>query len=279
LTGDRHAAQNGAKRWAKVGSARAAAGRAGAWRAAAWLTLLFACVALALPACKRPAPGDELSEPAEAVNKPLPELKLSDDTPELLLTWVDAKGDAHAVSKPGDVPAEGRDRVRVVVTTREDGTRDLFYVTNLTVKAADGTYPVSTMSRREWDNLITERRQALAAAAASAAAPDDLVEPPPGAIDPGAKAHPAGFTVIVYGASWCGACHQAVAYLKRRKVPVVEKDIEQDPAAESEMRAKLARAGVHGGSIPVIDVKGKILIGFEPHALEAAVVGASAVTL
>jgi glutaredoxin len=189
---------------------------------------------------------------------------------------VDAKGDAHVASKPSDVPTEGRDRVRVVVTTREEGTHDLFYVTNLTVPAGDGTYPVSTMTRREWDNLITERRQALVAVAASAASPDPG---PPGAADPGTKAHPVGFTVIVYGASWCGACHQAVAYLKRRKVPVVEKDIEQDPAAESEMRAKLARAGVHGGSIPVIDVKGKILVGFEPHALEAAVVGASAVTL
>jgi glutaredoxin len=234
-----------------------------------------------MPGCKRPSTGDELSEPAEPANKTLPELKIGDDTSDLLLTWVDAKGDAHAVSKPADVPAEGRDRVRVVVTTREEGTRDLFYVTNLTVKGGDGTYPVSTMTRREWDNLITERRQALvAAAAASAGGPENPPEPdPPGAADPGAKVRPAGFTVIVYGASWCGACHQAVAYLKKRRVPVVEKDIEQDPAADSEMRAKLARAGVHGGSIPVIDVKGKILIGFEPHALEAAVVGASAVTL
>jgi glutaredoxin len=245
----------------------------------AWLTVLLASLALALSGCKRPPVGDELSEPAEPVNKTLPELKIAEDTPDLLLTWVDAKGDAHLVSKPGDVPAEGRDRVRVVVTTREDGARDLFYVTNLTVKGGDGTYPVSTMTRREWDNLISERRQALAAAVASANAPDNPPEPPAGGADPGAKLHPAGFTVIVYGASWCGACHQAVAYLKRRKVPVLEKDIEQDPAAESEMRAKLARAGVHGGSIPVIDVKGKILVGFEPHALEAAVVGASAVTL
>jgi len=93
------------------------------------------------------------------------------------------------------------------------------------------------------------------------------------------SAQATAFTVIVYGASWCGACHEAVAYLKRRRVPVVEKDIEQDPGAESEMQAKLARAGVHGGSIPVIDVKGKILIGFEPHALEAAVRGASSVAL
>jgi glutaredoxin len=80
-----------------------------------------------------------------------------------------------------------------------------------------------------------------------------------------------GFTVIVYGASWCGACHEAVAYMKKRHIPVVEKDIEADEGAAKEMQKKLARAGVRGGSIPVIDVNGKILVGFEAHALESAV--------
>jgi glutaredoxin len=254
-------------------------GGAGTSRGVARLVTLLACVALAT-SCKRPPSGDEIAESVEPAKGSLPELKLSEDTPDLLLTWVDAKGDAHAVSKPGDVPAEGRDHVRVVVTSREEGTRDLFYVTNLTVKGGDGTYPVSTMTRREWDNLIIGRRVALTAPADSAGTPNGPENAQAGGVpDPGGKVHPVGFTVIVYGASWCGACHQAVAYLKRRKVPFVEKDIEQDPAAENEMRSKLARAGVHGGSIPVIDVKGKILVGFEPNALEAAVVGATAVTL
>jgi glutaredoxin len=245
----------------------------------AWGALVFVCILLALTSCKRRPTGDELGDLAEPATKTLPELKLTEDTPDLMLTWVDAKGDAHAVSKPGDVPTEGRDHVRVVVTTREEGTQDLFYVTNLTTKGSDGTYPVSTMTRREWDNLITERRKALVAPIGSVPAPDNAQEAPTAGTDPRSKAHPSGFTVIVYGASWCNACHQAVAFLKRRKVPVIEKDIEQDPAAESEMRAKLTRAGVHGGSIPVIDVKGKILVGFEPNALEAAVAGAGAVTL
>jgi glutaredoxin len=244
------------------------------------LVAALCAATLALSACKRP-PGDELAEQQEPATKTLPELKLAEDTPDLMLTWVDGKGDAHAVTKPSDVPTEGRNQVRVVVTTREEGTRDLFYVANLTNKGADGTYPVSTMSRRDWDDFITQRRQAIAAAAAAsaAAAGQEAPEDPSGGPDPSGRAIPAGLTVIIYGASWCGACHQAVAYLKKRKVPVVEKDIEQDPVAEREMQTKLARAGVHGGSIPVIDVKGKILIGFEPHALEAAMIGASAVTL
>jgi glutaredoxin len=228
--------------------------------------------ALASAACKRRPPDELATAAAEPAPTSLPALSLTDESPDLLLTWVDARGDAHLAKKPADVPMEGRDQVRVVVTTREEGLRDFFYVSNLTVKSPDGTYPVSTMSRSEWDAMIAKRRQAFASPETP---PAD--EPAPGA--PSASAQATAFTVIVYGASWCGACHEAVAYLKRRRVPVVEKDIEQDPGAESEMQAKLARAGVHGGSIPVIDVKGKILIGFEPHALEAAVRGASSVAL
>jgi glutaredoxin len=234
------------------------------------------CLVSTLTGCKRP-PNDELAQDNAPQPTTLPALNVTDDTPDLMLTWVNARGDANTVGKPDDVPTEGRDQVRVVITTKEAGTRELFYVANLTVKNPDGTYPVTTMPRQEWDAIIVKRRQAFAAP--SAAPTEEQAPDPsrPGA--PVAKAPAASFTVIVYGASWCGACHQAVAYLKSHKVPVVEKDIEQDPAAESEMRAKLARAGAHGGSIPVIDVKGKILIGFEPHQLDAAVRGANAVAL
>jgi hypothetical protein len=37
------------------------------------------------------------------------------------------------------------------------------------------------------------------------------------------------------------------------------------------MSRKLEKAGTRGGSIPVIDVGGRVLIGFDPGALDAAV--------
>jgi glutaredoxin len=248
--------------------------------AGSWVILALAVFAAGL-GCKR-HPADELAalesqQSQQETTKSLPPLALTDDTPDLLLTWLDSRGDAHLVNKPADVAPEGRDHVRVVVTTKEDGQKALFYVANLTSKNADGTYPVAIMPRGEWDSIISQRRQAFAAP--QAPADPNAADPSAGAKGGAAQARPVSFTVIVYGAAWCGACHEAVAYLKRRKVPVIEKDIEADPAAQSEMQAKLARAGVHGGSIPVIDVKGKILIGFEPNSLEAAVRGASAVTL
>ena len=76
--------------------------------------------------------------------------------------------------------------------------------------------------------------------------------------------------MIIYGASWCGACHEAAAYLRRRGIPFVEKDIEEDRSAALEMKSKLQRNGLPGGSIPVLDVRGKILVGFSARAVEDA---------
>jgi len=76
--------------------------------------------------------------------------------------------------------------------------------------------------------------------------------------------------VIIYGASWCGPCHQAADYLRKKGVPYVLKDIEEDANAGREMRAKLNNAGMRAGSIPVIDVRGKLLVGFSAQAVDEA---------
>lgn len=72
--------------------------------------------------------------------------------------------------------------------------------------------------------------------------------------------------VILYGASWCGACRKAIAYLEQRGVDFEMKDVEDDPDAEAEyLRKSNGRRG-----IPLIDVGGQILQGFSPRALDAA---------
>ncbi len=120
------------------------------WRSF-WVRLgvwVLVAAALFASSCKR-QPGDELGQESEAEkDKALPALTFTDDTPDLLLTWIDGRGDAHVAKKPADVAAEGRERVRVVVTTREAGTRNLFYVANLGSKNPDGSYVVSSSEGR-----------------------------------------------------------------------------------------------------------------------------------
>jgi glutaredoxin len=240
-------------------------GHAAALLLVAALALLMAC---GCSSCRRRSPEGTAPESTD-----LPALEVRDDTPDLLLTWIDAKGDFHVVQKPADVPVEGRDAVRVVVTSRDDGTADRFWVSDLRVKGADGTYPVHTMSRGEWEAQAEKRRpRSLALAAPSASSPDAGEAPPP----PGTTAPAGKLTAIVYRAEWCGACKEAVRYLRRKGVTVVEKDIEEDPAAKREMQQKLARAGLADrGSIPVIDVRGRIVSGFDPRRLDKAIAEAT----
>lgn len=202
----------------------------------------------------------------------------------LLLTWVDSKGDFHVEQRVGDVPIEGRDAVRVVDPNREEGTSsDKVFVVDLRAAKPDGSYPVSTMTRSDFEALAVARREKAGPTLASAAprASGSAAPPVPtnggGAPDPNANhengpSSPSGRPdVIIYGAEWCGPCHQAQAYLKKRGIAFVEKDVDSDPGAVKEMQAKLAKAGMNSrGSIPVIDVRGHMMIGFDAQALDDA---------
>ena len=74
--------------------------------------------------------------------------------------------------------------------------------------------------------------------------------------------------VIVYKTSWCGVCKQLESYLQRKGVEYVAKDIETDRAAAAELKAKAQKAGVPTGSVPMIDVGGELLRGFDKDRLE-----------
>jgi glutaredoxin len=217
-----------------------------------------------------PAPSDDTGATPQATE--LPPLEIKDDTPNLLLTWIDEKGDFHVVQKPADVPKESRDRVRVVVTTKEEGTGKLVYVSNLNEVTPTGSYRVKTMTRAAWDELGAGKRKARLEALAPSAvpAPSDsaAVADAAGA---SAKAPASGISATIYGASWCKPCHDTARYLKQKGVTVVDKDIEENEVAAAEMRQKLARAGRTGSSIPVIDLMGQILVGFSPMALDQAI--------
>jgi len=215
----------------------------------------------AAPGCRRRERSDD---PVPVGSTELPSLELRDDTPNLLLTWVDDKGDFHVCQKIADVPEAGRATVRVVVTDREAGTGPAVYVADLRTKNAAGAYPVRTMARTEWEEIGAGKRQArlekLAPSAVAARAPA-----------PSTSAAPGGPAVIVYGADWCKACRDAERYLRQRGVEVVHKNVETSAAAGAEMKEKLRRAGLPpSAQIPVLDVGGEIQLGFNPSAVDRA---------
>ncbi len=238
--------------------------------ARALLLALMLASMLSLAGCSKKNGGGASADPATTV-------EVRDATEGLLLTWIDAKGDFHVEVRPVDVPLEGRDAVRVVDPTREDGTHaDKVFVADLRVAGAGGLYPVKAMTRLEFDQLAVTRREKNGPTLASAAppasdAPPTLPRQQPGSpltqSDPPSDGRP---LVIIYGADWCSACHDAAAYLRRKGIAFIEKNVETDQGAAREMQQKLAKNGLRAGSIPVLDVKGKVMVGFSPRSVDEA---------
>lgn len=73
--------------------------------------------------------------------------------------------------------------------------------------------------------------------------------------------------VIVYSTTWCGYCSMLKKYLDDKKVPWVEKDIEKDADAYQELMQK---TGGDFRGVPVSDVKGTIVLGFDRNSIDAA---------
>lgn len=84
------------------------------------------------------------------------------------------------------------------------------------------------------------------------------------------KPVPVSGDVVLYATSWCGYCRQAREYFKKKGVKYVEKDLEKDEGAAEELATKASAAGVRPQGVPVIDVKGKLILGFDRPALEEA---------
>lgn len=71
--------------------------------------------------------------------------------------------------------------------------------------------------------------------------------------------------MIIYGASWCAFCHAAKDYLDKLGVKYSYKDIDSDIELAKEAQTKSGQS-----AIPVIDVNGTIILGFDRPKIDAA---------
>lgn len=72
-------------------------------------------------------------------------------------------------------------------------------------------------------------------------------------------------TVKVYSTKTCPWCHKAKAFLKEKGIKFEDIDVATDQKAAKEMIKKSGQMGV-----PVIDIDGKIIVGFDQAAIEKA---------
>jgi len=213
--------------------------------------LVFALVVMCVGCKRQDAPSSAVSSaPSRAAAAHVGRMPEVHEAPgDQLYTWVDDEGGFQVTGAPAEVPPSARDVVRVSSPTVEDPDPSTVFVADLRNARPDGTYAVSTMGRDEFDRMAIERRKARAPESTAAAPTSD--------------------GAVIYGASWCGPCHQAKAWFKAAGVPFVEHDIEEEHEAREQMQLALEKAGRRGGSIPVIVWHGKVFVGFDAGALEA----------
>lgn len=71
-------------------------------------------------------------------------------------------------------------------------------------------------------------------------------------------------TVIIYSTPSCVYCKMAKEYFKDHGITYAEHDISADPDKRKEMVEKSGQLGV-----PVIDIDGQIMVGFDEETFES----------
>jgi glutaredoxin 3 len=75
-------------------------------------------------------------------------------------------------------------------------------------------------------------------------------------------------SVVVYSTPSCSYCTMVKDFLKKKNVPFQDYDVSRDQRRADEMVRKSGQMGV-----PVIEVNGRVLVGYQPAAIESALRG------
>lgn len=71
--------------------------------------------------------------------------------------------------------------------------------------------------------------------------------------------------IKIYGAEWCAFCHMVMRYLDDKKISYKYIDVDTDPKYAQEAVEKSGQRG-----IPVIDLNGDIIVGFDRPKIDAS---------
>lgn len=203
------------------------------------------------PPAPDPVSADKPSGEAEAAES---EAFFEPGAAPAVLTYAGDRGVFADTSKVDAVPEAARGLVRVALLDGARPPAGTVWVTNLTTPESDGRYKLRTVPRDMFEEYaLGEGRSSEVALPEGLSAPENV-----------AKTE----GVIVYKTAWCGVCKKVEAYLGRKGVEYEAKDIEKDRAAAAELSAKAKEQGVKTGSVPVIDVGGQLIVGFDRARLE-----------
>lgn len=202
--------------------------------------LLTGCAQTAAPESNgRPSVTPEAIEVAAALTQ------VTGDRKDLLFRYKTEAGFASA-TRVAEIPEAARGAVQVIdlsASPEARGAARKVQVFDLRQAGPEGRFSGRFVARTELESALAATEEA---------------------------AKPKQARITMYSASWCGVCKKARAFMTKEGLAFVEKDIEKDAGAARELKAKAAKAGVTASGVPVFDIGGRILSGFDPKALMAA---------
>ncbi len=180
-----------------------------------------------------------------------PEIIVSKQNKNLIFSYIDKDGKFKDTQNIDDIPEESRKQVIVFdisIPPQKRLSHKIIYIADLTNPDANGRYRYNIASRYEFESALREGIKPL---------PNDS-----------AKTQNSK-SIIIYTTSWCGVCAQLKKFLKSKGVSFIDKDIEKDESALNEMLSKVKSAGLRSAGVPVIDLYGEIIVGFNKDLLES----------
>ncbi len=243
------------------------------------ITVVVVILVVAVVGC-----NEKKAEPARETTKtPTSIPKVTDGRTDLVLSWY-VDGGPEIGASVNDVPKDARKEVRVQDPTipPEERDPDVVYLADLTKKNKDGSYLVKVVKRDDFEaERQAEREKNAKAKAAAMAALAGKDGPQTGAslVSPllnlprGAAAVP---QVIMYATKHCPVCVKARRWLLEQKIPYIEKDLESDRVAAIELQKKGQAQGVSTNGVPIFEINGRLLPGFDPAQIVAMLVNKTA---
>ncbi len=73
-------------------------------------------------------------------------------------------------------------------------------------------------------------------------------------------------SIILYSTPSCGYCNLAKDYFRKKKISFTDYNVAANQSRADEMVKKSGQMGV-----PVIDINGRIIVGFDQAAIERAI--------
>ena len=215
-------------------------------------SLILGITVLSLVACNdRTIERPDQGPPVEEID--LAGLEVTAEDEDVVFQYVDpVSGKPVAVTDIEKVPEAQRETVMVLYSgeRRDRLTARALALVDLTSPDGDGNYRVRLVNRWEFK-------------------PSGLKAPE----GKGAQVASDHDGVVLYTAPGCGHCDRARKWFSTEGIPFLEKDVHADSSAMGEIAALGKAQGVpdsYLSSVPLINVKGKLLVGFDQRQVEAA---------